>query len=73
MKKFLGVLLVSLGAIFIVISILSLVKAFDIFNKTDPNFETLGYIFGSVLFPLLLTVLGRWIFRKGFEVMRRKN
>jgi multisubunit Na+/H+ antiporter MnhG subunit len=71
MKKLLGALLVICGAIIIIISIMGLVKAFDTFNSMGPDFENVGYVFGSILFPLLLTVFGRWVFRKGIAMFRR--
>ncbi|MES2679802.1 MAG: hypothetical protein V4635_07960 [Bacteroidota bacterium] len=70
MKKFLGFLLVISGAIFILISIMCLVKAFDLFNTMEPGFENMGYVFGSIIFPLLLTVFGRWVFRKGIAMIK---
>jgi len=70
MKKILGYFLIAAGAIFILISIMGLVKAFDVFNTIGPGFENFGYVFGSIVFPLLLTVLGRWVFRKGISISR---
>lgn len=70
MKKLSGVLLIIIGAILVIISIMGLVKAFDIFTSIGPGFENFGYVMGSILFPLLLTVFGRWVFRKGTAILR---
>jgi multisubunit Na+/H+ antiporter MnhG subunit len=70
MKKLLGLLLIVSGATFIFISIAGLVKAFDVFSNMDSSGESMGYAFGSIFFPLLLTVIGRWIFRKGVAQLR---
>lgn len=70
MKKILGFFLITTGAIFVIISIMGLVKAFDVFNTIGPGFENFGYVFGSIVFPLLLTVFGRWVFRKGISFTR---
>jgi multisubunit Na+/H+ antiporter MnhG subunit len=70
MKKSFGFLLIVCGAILITISIMGLVKAFDVFTSLGADFENVGYVFGSIIFPLLLTVFGRWVFRKGFAMLR---
>lgn len=69
MKKTLAFLYIIFGIILIIISVLALVKAFDQFQQIqtagiDTNY---GYLFGSILFPLLITVTGRWLYRKGKE------
>jgi len=69
-KKLFGFLLLIGGVIFILISILCLVKAFDVFNTMGPGLENMGYVFGSIIFPLLLTVFGRWVFRKGIGLIK---
>jgi len=73
MKKLLGIFLIITGVILIVISIMGLVKAFDIFTTLGTGVESMGYIFGSIIFPLLLTVFGRWVFRKGMAIVREKS
>lgn len=73
MKKLYGIILIFIGAILVIISIMVLVKAFDIFNTIGPGFENFGYVMGSILFPLLLTVFGRWVFRKGTAILRAKK
>jgi len=70
MKRTTGFLLIVVGVIFITISILALVKAFEIFNAIGTDSQSLGYVFGSIVFPLLITVIGRWLFRKGMERWR---
>jgi hypothetical protein len=70
MKKITGGFLIVMGIITILISIMGLVKAFDVFPSMDSNIESIGYVFGSIVFPLLLTVVGRWIFRKGLALFR---
>lgn len=73
MKKILGILLIITGVILIIISIMGLVKAFDTFSTLGSSPESIGYTFGSIIFPLLLTVVGRWIFRKGLAYSKIKK
>ncbi len=72
MRKILGFFLILLGVILIIISIMGLVKAFDTFSTMGSSAVSVGYTFGSVVFPLLLTVFGRWVFRKGLAIFRNK-
>jgi multisubunit Na+/H+ antiporter MnhG subunit len=71
MQKLTGFLLIVLGVILIFISIMTLVRAFDVFSNLEASSENIGYTFGSILFPLLLSVIGRWIFRKGRALQKR--
>jgi multisubunit Na+/H+ antiporter MnhG subunit len=73
MKKVFGSILILSGTLLIFISIIGLVKAFDIFTSLGSSAESIGYLFGSILFPLLLTVFGRWVFRRGFKLWREKS
>jgi len=70
MKKLAGVFLGIIGIILIIFSIIVLVKAFDAFSAMGSSTDSIGYTIGSIIFPLLLTVTGRWIFRKGLELRR---
>lgn len=70
MKLITGSLLLLIGILLILISIMGLIKAFDVFSGMNSSGESFGYAFGSILFPLLLTVIGRWIFRKGMAQLR---
>jgi multisubunit Na+/H+ antiporter MnhG subunit len=70
MKKLAGALLIITGIILIIISIMGLIKAFDTFTQMESTSESIGYVLGSIIFPLLLTVFGRWLFRKGFKLWR---
>jgi hypothetical protein len=72
MKKLAGNLLILLGILVILFSIIVLVKAFDLFTTMDSGIESIGYTIGNIIFPLLITVLGRWMFRKGKELTRSK-
>ncbi|PBQ31680.1 hypothetical protein CNR22_07830 [Sphingobacteriaceae bacterium] len=65
MKKLTGFLLIAAGSILIIFSILILIRAFDTYTSMGSSTESMGYTIGSVIFPLLLTVIGRWIYRKG--------
>ncbi len=71
MKKAGGILLIILGIILIIISILALVQAFEVFRAIGSDSESLSYVFGSIVFPLLITVIGRWIYRKGTAILRQ--
>ena len=73
MKKILGILLIITGVILIIISIMGLVKAFDAFATLGSSPESIGYTFGSIIFPLLLTVFGRWLFRKGLAYSKTRK
>jgi hypothetical protein len=68
-RKFIALLLIIIGCVMIIISILALIKAFDQFqHRVDGEAEhQYGYMFGSIFVPLLITVCGRWIYRKGKE------
>lgn len=70
MKKLLGFFLSLLGIILIIFSIVVLVRAFDLFTHMGSSSENIGYTLGSIIFPLLITVLGRWLYRKGREIRR---
>ena len=70
MKKILGYLLILLGALLILISIMALVKAFDVFNASSKEEQNFAYVFGSIVFPLLLTVFGRWVYRRGKGIVK---
>ena len=68
-----GFFLILAGVILIIISIMGLIKAFDVFSNAGSSGENIGYTFGSIVFPLLLTVLGKWVFRKGMKIMKNKK
>ena len=72
MKKLAGYFLLILGILLILTSIMALVRAFDIFTTMDSSTESIGYTLGSIIFPLLLTVFGRWVFRKGKSLIKEK-
>jgi Na+/phosphate symporter len=65
MKKLLGILLILIGVVLILFSIAVLVKAFDAFTAKESSFEAIGYTLGNIIFPLIITVFGRWVYRKG--------
>lgn len=73
MKKAGGFLLIVIGILMILISIIALVKAFDVFGDLGSGAETYSYVFGSIVIPLLITVTGRWLFRKGNQLLREKK
>jgi len=70
MKKTLGSLLIVAGVILVIISIMALVQAFDMFRIEGTSAPSVGHVLGSIVFPLLLTVSGRWMIRKGREMVR---
>ncbi len=72
MKKLSGFFLILSGVILVLISIMGLVKAFDTFTQTGSSTENIARTLGSIIFPLLLTVSGRWLFRKGLVLWREK-
>jgi len=72
MKKITGLLLILLGVILILTSIMAMVKAFDTFTTMGSSAESFGYTIGSITFPLLLAVFGRWVFRKGLAFWKEK-
>jgi len=67
MRKTVGLLLILFGIIIIIFSILILVQAFDAFTRMGSSTEGFVYTLGKIIFPLLLTVFGRWVFRKGVD------
>jgi multisubunit Na+/H+ antiporter MnhG subunit len=73
MRKFTAFVLILLGVLMILISIMALVRAFDVFSSLHQDSWSYGYVFGSIVFPLLLTVFGRWVYRKGPKILREKT
>ena len=73
MKKLFGSLLILTGGLLILMSILVLVQAFDVFIEMGSSSENVMYTLGSIVFPLLLTVFGRWVWRKGLGFWREKQ
>lgn len=71
MNKFFGILLIITGAVLVIISIFALIKSFDAFVVMGGGTENIAYVIGSIVFPLLLTVFGRWVIRKGFTLLRK--
>jgi hypothetical protein len=69
-KKISGVLICIVGAVLIIIGIFGLIKAFNVFSSSELTTEGMGYAFGSIIIPLLLAVLGRWVWRKGLKFLR---
>ena len=71
LKNIFGFVVIVLGIIMVIISILALVKAFGLFNQDTISMYGYGYLFGSIIFPLLLTVTGRWVYRIGRQMLRK--
>jgi len=66
MKRLGAFLLIGIGVILIIISILALIHAYDTLQKMKLELAAdFGYLFGSIFIPLLLTVCGRWLYRRG--------
>jgi amino acid permease len=72
MKKMIGVLLFLFGIVLIVFSIMLLVTVFDGFVYSGSSAEEFVHTLGAIVFPLLLTVLGRWLYRKGRDLLKNK-
>lgn len=72
MHKLAGLLLITAGIVLIVFSVIVLAMAFDLYANKGTFSESVAYTMGSIVFPLLLTVLGRWMLRKGRK-MRKQN
>lgn len=64
MNKLFAILLILLGLLLMLVAILSLVSAFGKFEGLTSATDY-GYAFGMVFFPLLVMVLGRWVYRNG--------
>lgn len=73
MRKLAGYVLIITGSVLVLISILGLVKAFDVFYEADSGSRNYTYTLGSIVFPLLMTVLGRWVFRTGVSLKNQKK
>jgi len=66
MKKLTGIGLIIIGIALITLSILALIQAYETMQNMKLELaQDFGYLFGSILIPLLLTVSGRWIYRRG--------
>ncbi len=71
MKKALGALLLVVGILLITFSIFALISVYNEFEAlSGAGMAEYSYSFGKLLFPLLLTVLGRYIYRKGKARLR---
>ena len=68
-----GIALLTFGILFMLVSILALAVSFEKFTSIPLSAENLGYIFGSIAFPLLGTVIGRWMIRNGFKRLRTQK
>jgi hypothetical protein len=71
MHKALGIFFILCGVVFVIVSIFALMKGFDTFSHMGSSTESIGYAIGSIIFPLLLTVWGRWLIRKGRSYVRK--
>jgi hypothetical protein len=71
MKTLGGILLLVGGIVLIIISIFTLIRVFTEFEAlSGGSMADYGYSFGKLFFPLLLTVLGRYMYRKGKAKLR---
>lgn len=71
MRKTLAFLLVTVGWLLVLYSLMVLVRWFDMLSALETNTENLGYIFGSILAPMLLIAIARWMIRKGMKNLRK--
>jgi hypothetical protein len=67
MKKTAGFILMFAGIILTILSIVGIIKAFDMFGITESSIRSILCAFTSIIIPLLVAVLGRWTYRKGQE------
>lgn len=71
MKKAWGAALLVVGILVISFSIVALISVYNEFEAlSGAGMGDYTYSFGKLLFPLLLTVLGRYIYRKGKAALR---
>lgn len=63
------------GVLLIAISILGLIRVFNLMQNLGGSAQPYdyGYVIGSLIFPLILTVSGRWIYRKGRDMVRTRS
>jgi hypothetical protein len=73
MPRSLAIILVVVGWLIIIYSLLVLVRWFDMLAALETNSENLGYIFGSILAPMLLIAVARWLIRKGMRALRKRS
>ena len=70
MKRFISIVLVIAGWLLVIYSLVTLARLFDLLSVLEGSSENLGYIFGSILAPMLLIAIARWMIRKGMKTLK---
>ncbi len=72
MKKFLACLLIITGSCVVLYSLMVLVSCFAILSSITFNSEGIVYSLGTLLGPLLLLAIARWMIRKGVKAYKEE-
>jgi multisubunit Na+/H+ antiporter MnhG subunit len=73
MTKIISIVLVIAGWLLVIFSLVALARLFDTFTKPNSGTGNAGYIFGSVLAPMLLIAIARWMIRMGMKNLRHQK
>ncbi len=73
MKKFLACLLILVGSCIVIYSLMVLIKCFALLSSTEFNSAGIGYSLGTLLGPLILLAIARWLIRKGVKVYKAET
>jgi len=73
MKKLGAYALILLGSCIVIYSLMVLLKCFTILSSIEFNGEGIVYSLGTLLGPMLLIAIARWMIRKGVKLYRQEK
>lgn len=73
MKKTFAALLILTGSIIVLYSLIVLINCFNLLSSTKFNGEGVVYSLGTLLGPLLLLAIARWLIRKGVKAYKQET
>lgn len=73
MKKLGACALILLGSCIVIYSLMVLLKCYTILSSIEFNGEGIVYSLGTLLGPLLLIAIARWMIRKGVKLYRQET
>lgn len=73
MKKALACLLILVGSCIVIYSLIVLINCFALLSSSKFNGEGIGYSLGTLIAPLLLLAIARWLIRKGVKIYKEES
>jgi uncharacterized membrane protein YjgN (DUF898 family) len=73
MKKALTCLLIIVGICIVIYSLMVLIKCFSLLSSIQFNGEGIVYSLGTLMGPLLLIAIARWMIRKGVKFYKQET